>query len=107
MPKGSCSRQLRIRLPIGPNPDGSGGPAALWLALPPAARSQAIATILWAIAEKIDLAALVAIHSDLRDLSKRLNVAMQTSGGRAHDHFALAEIIDRLDRLFGRSRKGR
>ena len=104
MPKGSRSRQLRIRLPIGPNPDGSGGPAALWLALPPAARSQAIATILWAVAEKVDLAELVTLRTELQVLTDLLNDAIQSSGGRAHDHFALAEIVTRLDRLFSHAR---
>ena len=56
------------------------------------------------MAEKVDLAELVAIHAELADLSVRLNVTMQTSGGRAHDHFALASIIDHLDRLFGRTK---
>lgn len=93
-----------MRLPIGPNPDGSGGPAARWLQLRPGVRAKAVALVLTAAAERVDLGELVTIRSDLRDLAAVLNLALRASGGLAHDHFALAEIIARLDRLFGRTR---
>ena len=68
--------------------------------LPVAARHRAVAIMLRAQMDRVDLASLVALRSELASLGTLINQSLRTSWGRETDREAAENVLAKLKGLF-------